>query len=122
MAGLTLLQRATPDELRARVFGVLESVFLATIGIGAVLAPLLISALGSRGALLAAGTALSGLVLLLWRPLAQLDAAAPGPAAEVELLRRIPIFAPLPLAALERIALAPHACPCRSEQGRLSQG
>jgi MFS family permease len=104
VAGLTLLQRAAPDDVRARVFGVLESVFLGTIAIGAILAPLLISALGARGALIAAGGGLSVLVLLFWRPLSALDAVAAVPASELALLRSIPIFAPLPLVTLEQLA------------------
>jgi MFS family permease len=104
VAGLTLLQRAAPDDVRARVFGVLESVFLGTIAIGAILAPLLISALGARGALIAAGGGLSVLVLLFWRPLSALDAVAAVPASELALLRSIPIFAPLPPVTLEQLA------------------
>jgi MFS family permease len=103
VAGLTLLQRAAPDDVRARVFGVLESVFLGTIAIGAILAPLLITALGARGALIAAGGGLSVLVLLFWRPLNALDAAA-VPESELALLRGIPIFAPLPPVTLEQLA------------------
>ena len=104
VAGLTLLQRAAPDEVRARVFGVLESVFLATIAIGAILAPLLTTVLGARGALIAAGSGLSVLVLLFWRPLNAVDAAAPVPESELALLRVIPIFAPLPPMTLEQLA------------------
>ncbi|MDQ2910531.1 MAG: MFS transporter, partial [Actinomycetota bacterium] len=104
VAGLTLLQRAAPDEVRARVFGVLESVFLGTIGIGAILAPLLTAALGARGALIAAGGGLSVLVLLFWRPLTAVDALAAVPESELSLLRGVPIFAPLPLVALEQLA------------------
>ncbi len=104
VAGLTLLQRAAPDEVRARVFGVLESVFLATIAIGAILAPLLTAVLGARGALIAAGSGLSLLVLLFWRPLNAVDAAAPVPESELALLRVIPIFAPLPPMTLEQLA------------------
>jgi MFS family permease len=105
VAGLTLLQRATPDDVRARVFGVLESVFLGTIGIGAILAPLLTTALGARGALIAAGGGLSVLVLLFWRPLSAVDAAAAAlPESELALLRGIPIFAPLPPVTLEQLA------------------
>jgi MFS family permease len=103
VAGLTLLQRATPDSVRARVFGVLESVFLGTIGIGAVLAPLLVAAFGPRGALIAAGSALTLVMLVFWRPLGTLDAAPAPAAAEVALLREIPIFAPLPLVTLEQL-------------------
>jgi MFS family permease len=104
VAGLTLLQRAAPDEVRARVFGVLESVFLATIAIGAILAPLLTAVLGARGALIAAGSGLSVLVLLFWRPLNAVDAAAPVPESVLALLRAIPIFAPLPPMTLEQLA------------------
>ena len=104
VAGLTLLQRAAPDEVRARVFGVLESVFLATIAIGAILAPLLTTVLGARGALIAAGSGLSVLVLLFWRPLNAIDAAAAVPESELALLRVIPIFAPLPPMTLEQLA------------------
>jgi len=104
VAGLTLLQRAAPDDVRARVFGVLESIFLGTIGIGAILAPLLTTALGARGALIAAGGGLSVLVLVLWRPLTAIDALAAVPESELALLRGIPIFAPLPLVTLEQLA------------------
>jgi MFS family permease len=104
VAGLTLLQRAAPDKVRARVFGVWESVFLATIGLGAITAPLLISAFGPRGALIAAGAGLSIVVLLFWRPLATVDAPALVPERELALLRNIPIFAPLPPVRLEQLA------------------
>lgn len=104
VAGLTLLQRTAPDKVRARVFGVLESVFLATIGIGAIVAPLLTSAFGPRGALIAAGATLSAVVLLAWRPLRAVDAPAPVPESELSLLRNIPIFAPLPPLTLEQLA------------------
>jgi MFS family permease len=104
VAGLTLLQRTAPDKVRARVFGVFESVFLATIGIGAIVAPLLISAFGPRGALIAAGGGLSVVVLLFWRRLGTVDAPALVPESELALLRNIPIFAPLPPVTLEQLA------------------
>jgi MFS family permease len=104
VTGLTLLQRAAPDDVRARVFGVLESIFLGTIGIGAILAPLLTAALSARGALIAAGGGLSLLVLVFWRPLNAIDAAAAVPESELALLRGIAIFAPLPPVTLEELA------------------
>ena len=55
---MTLLQRSAPDEVLARVFGVLESVLLLTVGLGAVVAPLLLSWLGTRGTLIVAGSLL----------------------------------------------------------------
>jgi MFS family permease len=104
VAGLTLVQRAAPEQVRARVFGVLESVLLATIGIGAILAPLLTAAFGPRGALIAAGGGLTALALPFWRPLERLDATTAGPGPELALLREIPMFALLPPVTLEQLA------------------
>jgi MFS family permease len=102
VAGLTLLQRAVPEVVLARVFGVLESVVLGSIALGAVVAPVLVAALGVQGALLAIGAFLPILTALLWRPLRALDTeTAP---AGLELLRSQPIFAALPGAVLERLA------------------
>jgi predicted MFS family arabinose efflux permease len=106
VAAVTLLQRAVPDDVLARVFGVLESLLVATMGLGAILAPVLIDGLGARIALVAAGALLPALVLLLWRRLLALDVAAPVPEHGLALLRAIPIFAPLPGPTLEHLARA----------------
>ena len=103
-AAVTLLQRAIPDDVLARVFSVLQSVFVGTIGLGALLAPLLVSWLGIRGALLTSGAVLPLLTALLWRRLVRLDAAYLATNDAVELLGAVPIFAPLDLATLERLA------------------
>jgi MFS family permease len=105
-AAVTLLQRAIPDELLARVFSVLQSLFVATLGIGALVAPLLVSGLGIRGALLASGVVLPILAAALWRPLIGIDAGYVGPEAALEMLRATTIFAPLDLPTLERLARA----------------
>lgn len=109
VAALTLLQRAIPDDVLARVFGVLESLILASVAVGAVIAPVLIAGLGTRGALVATGAFLPVLAALAWRRLAALDAGARVPGRELALLRGVPIFAPLPAATLEHLAarLAP---------------
>jgi MFS family permease len=104
VAGLTLVQRLAPDAVRARVFGVLETVFLGTVGLGAILAPLLNSAFGSRGALIAAGGGLTAVVLLFWRPLSTVDVPPLVPESELALLRGTTIFAPLPEVTLEQVA------------------
>jgi hypothetical protein len=104
VAGLTLLQRLAPDAVRARVFGVLETVFLGTVGLGAVLAPLLTSAFGPRGALIAAGGGLTAVMLLFWRPLSTVDVPPLVPESELTLLRGTTIFAPLPEVTLEQLA------------------
>ena len=106
---VTLLQRAIPEEVLARVFSVLQSVFVGTIGLGALLAPALVSGLGIRGALLASGALLPLLTAVLWRRLGRLDAAYLATDEAVELLAAIPLFAPHDLPTLERLArgLAP---------------
>lgn len=103
-AAVTLLQRAIPDDVLARVFSLLQSVFVGTIGLGALLAPLLVSSFGIRGALVTSGVVLPLLAGLLWRRLARLDAGYLATDETVELLRRVPLFAPLDLATLERLA------------------
>jgi hypothetical protein len=104
VAGFTLLQRAVPDAVLARVFGVLESVFLGTVALGAVVAAALVEGAGPEVALVVSGAFLPVMAALAWRPLSRIDAAAPGPAPEIELLRRVPFLAPLPETTLERLA------------------
>ena len=105
-SAVTLLQRAIPDNVLARVFSLLQSIFVGTIGLGALLAPLLVSWLGIRGALVSSGTVLPLLTVLLWRKLVRLDAGYLLTDDTVELLRAVPIFAPLDLPTLERLARA----------------
>ena len=104
VAGLTLLQRAVPDEVLTRVLGVVQSVFVATLGLGAIVTPVLISALGIRGALIATGALLPALAILSWRRLVILDEQSPAPVDELELLRQIPLFRPLPAPVLDELA------------------
>jgi MFS family permease len=104
VSGFTLLQRTSPPEVLARVFGVLHSSFFATIALGAILAPRLIDLIGARWALVAVGSVLPVLTLLTRLPLVRLDDAAVDRARELELLQAIPIFAPLSPPVLEGLA------------------
>jgi MFS family permease len=104
VAALTLLQRAVPDEVLSRVFGAVQTVTVATLGLGAVLAPLLIELIGIRGALIAIGALLPVLTALLFRRLRELDTGAVVAAAKLDVLRANPIFAPLPEPVLESLA------------------
>jgi len=106
VAGTTLVQRAVPDDVLSRVFGVMQSLWLAAIGIGAAIAPALISAIGIRPALVATGLFLPTLVLLLGRRLVDIDSQAAAPErTRIELLQGMSLFAPLPTLTLERLAL-----------------
>src|SRR5438128_2825957 len=104
VTGETLLQRLIPDDLLGRVLGVMFGAATAGMGIGAIVAPALISGLGARGALIATGAFLPALVLLSWRGLRQIDATAGAPSRQLELLDGVPMFAPLPMAAKEQVA------------------
>ena len=106
VTGITLLQRAAPDAVLGRVFGAFEALIIMTMGVGSLLAPILVASLGTRGALLVAGLILPVALIPLWRPLVRIDAAAPAPVEAIELLSRVPFFAPLPAPELERLALA----------------
>ena len=96
VAGITLLQRSAPDAVLGRVFGAFEALVVATMGIGSLLAPLLVAAFGAGWALAIAGLVLPIVLVPLRRPLVAVDATARVPDAALELLRRLPIFAPLP--------------------------
>jgi MFS family permease len=105
VAAFTLVQRAVPDEILARVFGVIQMLWLGSVGVGAIIAPVLINWLGLEGALIVTGASLPVLVLLLWRKVVRIDAAAAPPAAdELRILGSVPIFAPLPGTSLEHLA------------------
>ncbi len=122
VSGFTLLQRNTPSDVLSRVFGVLHSLFYGTVALGAILAPVLIDAVGVRWALVIAGSLLPGLWVLTRASLAKLD-AAPSHDRELELLQSIPIFAPLSPPVLEQLAsgLAPCTCaPARRSSARAS--
>ena len=111
VAGLTLLQRAVPDEVMARVFGVVQSVFVGSLGLGAILAPALIGLFGIRGALIASGSPLPVLAVIFWRRLHAIDAEALAP-SELSLLSRLALFRPLPPATINQLAsglIAVHA-------------
>ena len=105
VAGLTLVQRSVPDDVLARVFGVIQMLWSASIGIGAALVPVLIAWLGIQWAFIAVGAFLPLLVVLLGAKVARIDAEADAPEAdELRVLASVPIFAPLPGGSLEHLA------------------
>jgi MFS family permease len=96
ISAMTLLQRTAPAAVAARVFGVLESVIVGGLALGALVAPALVAWLGARGALLVVGALLPVLAALRWRSLARIDEGARVPAERLDAVESIPFLAILP--------------------------
>jgi MFS family permease len=122
VTGVTLLQRSAENEVLGRVFAVLESLMLASMAIGAILAPALVSWLGPRGSLIAAGALLPALLVPLWPALRRIDAEAAVAEEPLALLRRIEMFAQLPEQVLERLAAGATAVDADADRTVVSQG
>jgi MFS family permease len=103
VAVFTLLQRLVPDEVLTRVLGVVWGLAMGAVALGSIVAPLVVEALGARSAFVVVGAVLPLLALLAYRRLVEIDATV-APAAELELVRRVPMFAPLSISAKERVA------------------
>jgi MFS family permease len=104
VAVMTLLQRTADEAVLGRVFAVIESLVLAGIAVGSLVAPGIVSALGPRGALAAVGAFLPALLVPLWPALRRIDEAARVARQPLELLQAIPMFGLLPGPTLERLA------------------
>ena len=106
----TLLARSASPRSGGRVLGATEFVVQAGLDAGSVAAPWLLHVFDVRGTLALLGGGLAVLALAHVRRFVRLDQAMPAPGQEVEMLRRLAMFAPLPLAAIELLAsdLQPH--------------
>jgi MFS family permease len=103
VAVFTLIQRLVPDQILTRVLGVTWSLAMGGVALGSIAAPLVVEALGPRVAFVAVGAVLPLLALLTYRRLAEIDTVV-APAPELELIEHVPMFAPLSVAAKERVA------------------
>jgi len=108
VAGFSILQRIAPDRTMARILGVFEALIRVTNGLGAVVTGFLVAAVGPRLSFLVAGVLLPALVAIAWRHLRRLDTVGTIPAGRLALLKQSPLFAPLSLIALERVARRLH--------------
>jgi MFS family permease len=117
VAGLTLLQRLLPNEVLTRALGVFWGFAMATVGIGSIVAPALIAAIGVRGALAASGALLPVLAVLTWRQLVTIDRVASVPREQLQALNGVPMFAALSVVAKEQLAtaLVPLSVPAGAE-------
>jgi len=120
--GTTLLQRAADRDVMGRVFAVLEGLILAAMGLGALVAPALVSWLGPRGAVIASGVFLPALLVPLWPALRRIDAEAEPAFEPLALLQGIAFFAELPQPVLERLATAAISVTASPGQPVVSRG
>jgi hypothetical protein len=102
---LTLPQRLAADDVLGRVFGVEEAIEVMALALGSLVAAALVELLGVEGAIIAAAAVLPVVALLTARRLATSEAGAQVPERTFGLVRRLPLFAPLPIAMQENIAL-----------------
>jgi MFS family permease len=104
IAGLSLLQRLTGEDVLARAFAVVESSYWITTGLGAILAPAVVALLGGRAALVAVGGGLVLAVLARWGALTRFENESPVPERPFKVLRGVPVFASLPIATVENVS------------------
>jgi MFS family permease len=103
VALFTLLQRSVPDDILTRVLGVFWGSAMGAVAIGSIAAPVVVRAVGPRPAFVVVGSILPLLTLATYRRLVEIDGTV-APAPELELIDRVPMFAPLSIAMKERVA------------------
>ena len=101
----TLPARLVPEELLARVFGVKASLTALSKAVGALITPFAIDLLGIRGALIVLGLVAPTVATLAWQRLRRIDAAIAHRDREIEVLNGIAMFRPLPMPAIDELAL-----------------
>ena len=98
------LQRVIPSRLIGRALAMRRAVLLLSMGLGSIVAPLLIDAWGARGALITTGLLLVAIVALSVPSLTIIDHRISEPGPDLALLRQVSFFAPLPFALVEHLA------------------
>jgi MFS family permease len=102
----TLMARLAPDAILARVFALLESLVSLAVGLGAVVASMLIDLTNVAAALVIVGALCPTFVVAAWHRLRHLDRYVGELDKEIGLLQHVPMFQPLPLPAIEQLARA----------------
>lgn len=100
----TMLSRLAPDALLGRVIGALEAFASLTVGLGSVLAPVLLAVAPDRVALVVVGVLGPLAALLGWRRLVRLEARLAVRDEEVAALRAVSLLGPLPFPTIEGLA------------------
>jgi MFS family permease len=104
VSSLGLIQGTVPDRERSGALGAMSA--LVSLGhiAGVLAASLLLSMVGQRAAIVIVGVMLPLMAVTLWPRWRRLDEGILVPAAQLEVLRACPMFAPLTLAQMEHLA------------------
>jgi MFS family permease len=100
----TLIARLSPEESMARVFAAFEGLLTLTVALGAGVTPLVLDALGPRGALVALGLVGPAATFAAWHQLALLDRRVAGRDDDIALLQQVPMLGVLPEPTIEQLA------------------
>jgi MFS family permease len=103
VAVFTLLQRLVPNQMLTRVLGLVWGLAMGGVAVGSIAAPAVVRAIGPRPAFVVVGSILPLLALFAYRKLIAIDRTV-APAPELELIDRVPLFAPLSIATKEQVA------------------
>jgi MFS family permease len=104
VTAFTLIARMAPNNVLARVFGVLESLGAFAVAAGSLAAPLLIEVAGAETALLVVGAIAPVVCALAWRRLTSIDQSLSVRTDDIHLLREVPMLRPLPVPVIEQLA------------------
>ena len=122
LGGFTLLARLAADEVLARVFGVLESLVALSIGVGAIVASLLVELSGVRPALVIVGLLCPVLAVASWQRLRRMDRSIDVRDRDIALLQGVAMLNALPLPAIEQLARGLEPVEVPAGQRVFSQG
>ena len=101
----TVIQRLTPEAVLGRVFGALETCWIATMALGSAITPLMLHAWGLRATLAVLGVAVGAVAVAGFPRMRSMDHRLKAPAG-LPLLQAIPMFAPLSPVTLDALARA----------------
>ena len=104
VAIITIFQRGATNQERAGVFSLFEGVAGLGLVTGSLLAPVLLAAYGTSGALAVTGAILPILALVIYAMIGREDKVTVVDEEVMRLVRRVDVFAELPLTAVERLA------------------
>ena len=110
----TLPQRLAKERMISRVFATVDATLIAAMSLGSIAAPILLELLGLRGTLLVLGVSVAAYAVATLPRMRRLDQRLQAP-PETDLLRAIPMFAPLASSSVEALAVA-------SERRRVQAG